>query len=72
VRFKRFGIANETNAGVTDPGQRGSSPQTARRASPVLQISAFVAAWLLLVYVLMRHLALAWIPLIGGGFVSCG
>ena len=34
-----------------------------------LQILSFVAAWFLLEYVMVRQLALAWIPLFTGGFI---
>src|SRR4029453_2460300 len=42
---------------------------TSTTTQSLLQILLFVGAWLLFEYVLVRQLAIAWIPLFTGGFV---
>jgi hypothetical protein len=62
-------MAKETNDREVDTWQRFSPPEKARRALGLMQIPLLIAAWFLLEYLLVRRLALAWVPLFAGGFV---
>jgi hypothetical protein len=52
------------------PEQRdGMNTATSTTTQSLLQILLFVGVWLLFEYVLVRQLAIAWIPLFAGGFL---
>ena len=46
-----------------------ATPDRSEASRPILQIPLFVASWFLVEYLLVRALALAFVPLFAGGFV---
>jgi len=46
-----------------------ATPDRSKAGEPILQIPLFVAAWFLVEYLLVRTLALAFVPLFAGGFI---